>query len=108
MTIRNGTLITTGTTQSGMYVTDLDGPADGYNSVFLFTFSNPGGVRIGDRLCTIAGNAAEFIANSQLNFPSFENGRVDRYRSSRARPFRPATRCSPSGPASTPCPSRTC
>lgn len=77
VTIRNGTLITTGTTQSGMYVTDLDGPPDGYNSVFLFTFSNPGGVRIGDRLCSIAGNAAEFIANSQLNFPSFENGRED-------------------------------
>lgn len=75
--IRNGTLICTGTTQSGLYVTDLDGPPEGYNSVFLFTFSNPGGVRVGDRLCSIAGNAAEFIANSQLNFPSFENGRED-------------------------------
>lgn len=67
-------LVVTGTTQSGLYVTDLSGPASGYNAVFLFTFSNPGGVKPGDRLCSIAGNVAEFIGNSQLNFPSFVNG----------------------------------
>lgn len=71
VTIETGALIVTGTTQSGMYVTDLTGPEGGYNSLYLFTFSNPGDVKRGDRLCSIAGNAAEFIANSQLNFPSF-------------------------------------
>jgi hypothetical protein len=74
----SGRLIVTGTTQSGLYVTDLAGPEGGYNSVFLFTFSNPGGVKPGDRLCTIAGNVAEFIGNSQLNFPSFVNGNPER------------------------------
>lgn len=78
VTIENGTLICTGTTQSGLYVTDLAGGPEGYNSVFLFTFSNPGGVKRGDRLCGIAGNAAEFIANTQLNFPSYQNARADR------------------------------
>lgn len=83
VTIDHGTLIVTGTTQSGMYVTDLAGEPGGYNSVYLFTFSNPGDVRRGDRLCSIAGNAAEFIGNTQLNFPSFvnadtnRNGRID-------------------------------
>jgi hypothetical protein len=76
--IDTGTLICTGTTQSGLYVTDLAGGPEGYNSVFLFTFSNPGGVKRGDRLCSIAGNAAEFIANTQLNFPSYQNARADR------------------------------
>ena len=95
VTIRNGTLICTGTTQSGLYVTDLDGPPDGYNAVFLFTFSNPGGVRVGDRLCSIAGNAAEFIANTQLNFPSFENGRIDRLQVIEGQTLAP---CKPSEP----------
>lgn len=76
--ISTGTLVVTGTTQSGMYVTDLSGPEGGYNSVYLFTFSNPGDVRRGDRLCSISGNAAEFIANTQLNFPSFENADTNR------------------------------
>ncbi len=76
--ISKGTMIVTGTTQSGMYVTDLSGPEGGYNSIYLFTFSNPGDVRRGDRLCSIAGNAAEFIANTQLNFPSFENADFNR------------------------------
>ncbi len=78
VTISTGTLVVTGTTQSGMYVTDLDGPDGGYNSVYLFTFSNPGDVRRGDRLCSIAGNAAEFIGNTQLNFPSFVNADTNR------------------------------
>ncbi len=76
--IDTGTLIVTGTTQSGMYVTDASGPAGGYNSLYLFTFSNPGDVRRGDRLCQIQGNAAEFIANTQLNFPDFVNADFDR------------------------------
>ncbi len=76
--IATGSLVVTGTTQSGMYVTDLEGPEGGYNSVYLFTFSNPGDVRRGDRLCSISGNAAEFIANTQLNFPSFVNADTNR------------------------------
>ncbi|MSP72624.1 MAG: hypothetical protein EXR76_10680 [Myxococcales bacterium] len=71
--VGHGALVCTGITQSGLYVTDMNGPEGGYNSVFLFTFSNPGGVRPGDRLCEIAGNAAEFIGNTQLNFPSYLN-----------------------------------
>ncbi len=78
LTIGTGTLVVTGTTQSGMYVTDLSGEPGGYNSVYLFTFSNPGDVRRGDRLCSISGNAAEFIGNTQLNFPSFENADTNR------------------------------
>jgi len=78
VTIESGTLICTGTTQNGLYVTDLASGPDGYSSVFLYTFSNPGGVKRGDRLCSIAGNAAEFIANTQLNFPSYQNARADR------------------------------
>lgn len=83
VTIDAGRLIVTGTTQSGLYVTDLERAADGYASVFLFTFSSPEGVRRGDRLCSITGNIAEFIGNSQLNFPDFvvadfdRNGRID-------------------------------
>ncbi|MCB9538911.1 MAG: hypothetical protein H6704_21975 [Myxococcales bacterium] len=76
--VETGTLVVTGTTQSGMYVTDLTGGEGGYNSLYLFTFSNPGDVRRGDRLCSIQGNAAEFIANTQLNFPSFVNADFDR------------------------------
>lgn len=77
LNIATGTLVVTGTTQSGLYVTDLTGPEGGYNSVYLFTFSNPQGVRRGDRLCEITGNVAEFIGNTQLNFPSFVNADTD-------------------------------
>ncbi len=80
VTIANGKFIVTGTTQAGLYVTDLDGPAGGHNSVFLFTHSSPGDVRRGDRLCSISGNAAEFIGNTQLNFPSFELADTNRNR----------------------------
>ena len=76
--VETGMLIVTGTTQSGLYVTDMSGPEGGYNSVYLFTFGNPGDVRRGDRLCSIAGNAAEFVGNTQLNFPSFVNADFDR------------------------------
>ncbi len=69
--ITSGKLIVTGTTQSGMYVTDLEGPEGGFNSLFLYTYSNPGGVKAGDRLCDIGGNVAEFVGNTQLNFPDF-------------------------------------
>lgn len=76
--VERGSLIVTGTTQSGLYVTDMSGPESGYNSIYLFTFSNPGDVRRGDRLCRIDGNAAEFIGNSQLNFPSYLNADLRR------------------------------
>ncbi len=72
MTINEGTLIVTGTSQGGLYVSDLDGFEKGYHTLYLYTYSNPGGVKRGDRLCSVSGNVIEFIGNTQLNYPEFE------------------------------------
>jgi hypothetical protein len=62
-------LVVTNVVSTGFYVTDLGD--DSYNSIFIFTYSQPGRVDIGDRVCEVSGGVAEFTGMTQLQFPSW-------------------------------------
>ena len=62
-------LVVTNVVSTGFYITDK-GDTD-YNSIFIFTFSQPGRVAIGDRVCEVSGGIAEFTGMTQLQFPSW-------------------------------------
>lgn len=62
-------LVVTNVTNQGFYVTDLADQS--YNSIFVFNFSFPEDVNIGDRLCELGGGVTEFNAMTQLQFPSW-------------------------------------
>ena len=62
-------LVVTNVVSSGFYITDLGD--DSYNSMFIFTYSQPGRVEIGDRVCEVAGGISEFTGMTQIQFPSW-------------------------------------
>jgi hypothetical protein len=78
--ISAGRMVVTNVSANGFFVTDLDqhqqvldSGAPGYfNSIFVYTFSKPVGIRYGDTLCSISGGVVEYQGNTQLKFPSFE------------------------------------
>lgn len=67
--MRGHDLVVTNVVSTGFYVTDM-GDKD-YNSIFIFTYSQPGRVDIGDRICELSGGIAEFTGMTQLQFPSW-------------------------------------
>ncbi|MCA9523207.1 MAG: hypothetical protein KC609_19660 [Myxococcales bacterium] len=73
-----GKMVVTNIVNGGFYVTDVNDQHendtnDGYfNSIFLFTFSNPDDVFIGDVLCSFSGAVFEFTGTTQIQFPSYE------------------------------------
>lgn len=62
-------IVVTNVVSSGFYITDL-GDED-YNSLFIFTFSQPSRVEVGDRICEVSGGVSEFTGMTQLQFPSW-------------------------------------
>jgi len=65
-------LIVTRYSKDGFYVTDLSGQADGFNSLFVFTFSTPSNLRPCDRVTFLTGTISEFFGFTELNFPSYD------------------------------------
>jgi len=63
-------LIVTAIVNNGMYVSDIDEPL-GSNSIFVFTFSTPFGVKSCDRLLRLSGNVADFFGGTQLGTPGW-------------------------------------
>jgi hypothetical protein len=56
---------------NGFWVTDLlDGPA-AYGSLYVYSFSKPEGISEGDRLVQLTGNNQEYLATTQLSFPTY-------------------------------------
>ncbi|MFH1529493.1 MAG: hypothetical protein ABIK09_02030 [Pseudomonadota bacterium] len=80
VTIARGRMVVTNVSTSGFFVTDLDqhqqvldnGTPGYFNSLFVYTFNKPVGIRYGDTLCSISGGVVEYQGNTQLKFPSFE------------------------------------
>lgn len=80
-------MIVTGITQSGFYVTDLsatklDDPENPtradwqklpgkFNSIFIYTYSAPANLYVGDTLTQLSGGVSEFSGDTQLNFPAW-------------------------------------
>ena len=67
----SGDMMVTRVARDGMYVTDYDDP-DGYNHIFVYNFNTPAGVRVCDRLYSLAGTVVEFYGFTELGFPSWE------------------------------------
>ncbi|HCP46717.1 MAG TPA: hypothetical protein DIU15_11775 [Deltaproteobacteria bacterium] len=65
-------LIVTSITNDGFYVTDQANSPGSYNSLFVFSFSRPEGIEVGDRLKSLAGIVAEFLGFTELQFPTWE------------------------------------
>ena len=63
-------VVVTRIASDGFYVTDIDDPR-GYGSVFAFTFGSPPGLRVCDRLYSLAGTAVDFYGFTELGFPTF-------------------------------------
>ncbi len=72
--ITGGHMVVTNVVANGFYVVDLDDQRPGryYNGIFVFTFSKPRHVRLGDVVCELDGAVTEFVGTTQLAFPSFE------------------------------------
>ena len=78
--IATGRMVVTNVAGTGFFVTDLDqhqqvldnGTPGYFNSIFVYTFNKPAGIRYGDTLCAISGGVVEYQGNTQLKFPSFE------------------------------------
>jgi len=66
-------MIVTAVTNDGMYVTDITETRPGANSVFVFNFNAPYGVRACDRLTRLAGNVSEFFGFTELGTPGWSN-----------------------------------
>ncbi len=64
-------MVVTGITNSGMYVTDIDDFARGFNSIYVFNFSAPYGVRVCDKLARLAGNVSNFYGFTELGTPGW-------------------------------------
>jgi len=58
-------------TNDGMYITDMSDPPGSFNSMFVFSFSRPEGVQVGDRLSKLAGIVSEFLGFTELQFPTW-------------------------------------
>jgi hypothetical protein len=67
--IEEGTLIVTNVVESGFFVTDVEDTE--YNGLFVFNFSFPRGIRVGDKLAWLAGGVAEFQGQTQVTFPDW-------------------------------------
>jgi hypothetical protein len=63
-------VVVTRIASDGFYVTDIDDPR-GYGSIFAFTFGQPPGLRVCDRLYSLAGTAIDFYGFTELGFPTF-------------------------------------
>jgi hypothetical protein len=65
------TVVVTGVTNDGCYVTDTTEPGLSYASIYVYNFSRPE-VEVGDRVVGLSGTADEFFGFTELSFPSWK------------------------------------
>jgi len=70
-------VVVTRVSSNGFFVTDTGDPDGAFNHMFAFNFNTPAGLRVCNRLDLLAGTAAEFFGFTEINFPSYEVGRID-------------------------------
>lgn len=64
-------LVVTTVSNDGFYVTDRTDVPGTYNSLFVFSFSRPDGIEVGDRLSELSGIVSEFLGYTELGFPTW-------------------------------------
>lgn len=74
--VRRGDMIVTGIQPEGFFLTDLteapgNGTAGNFGSLFIFSYSFPEDMQIGDRVESVTGTVQEFTGATQLVFPSW-------------------------------------
>jgi len=68
---RNIRITTVGT--NGFWVADLDDDAGEHRSLYIYTFSKPENeVEVGRRITLLTGNNQEYLATTQISFPTYE------------------------------------
>jgi hypothetical protein len=65
-------LVVTTVTNDGFHVTDRSTEPGTYNSLFVFSFSRPDGILVGDRLSDLSGIVSEFLGYTELGFPTWK------------------------------------
>ena len=79
--IRRGDVMVTGVFAEGFFVQDLSAPPDPahpgtWGGLFVYSFSFPEGLSMGDRVSSIIGTVQEFTGTTQLVFPSWTKAEV--------------------------------
>lgn len=64
-------LVVTAITNDGFYVSDQSDPVGSWNNLFVFSFSRPDGLALGDRLGALSGVVDEFLGFTELGFPTW-------------------------------------
>lgn len=64
-------MVVTRISSDGFYVGDPKDSRGGFNGLFAFNFNSPPGMRVCDRLKTLAGTASEFFGFTQLSYPTW-------------------------------------
>jgi hypothetical protein len=67
----HGKLLVTGLFNEGFFVTDLADTARGFNHLYVYNYSYPEGLVLGDRLDRLVGTSADFSGATQISFPSW-------------------------------------
>jgi hypothetical protein len=67
----HGQLVVTGVFNEGFFVTDLADVGQGYNHLYVYTYSYPEDTVVGDRLDTLAGTTQDFSGCTQISFPNW-------------------------------------
>jgi hypothetical protein len=70
VTIDRGEMVVVRVSVDGLYVTDRE-ETRGYASLFAYNFNTPAGVRVCDRLVSLAGIVGEFYGYTELGYPSW-------------------------------------
>ena len=71
--IEDRQVVVTAVGTSGFWVTDMMDEPGGYNSLFIYSFSAPEPeIQLGRRLTLLTGANQEYLATTQLSFPTYE------------------------------------
>jgi hypothetical protein len=64
-------MVITSVTNDGMFVTDVDDFSRGFNSLYVYNFNAPCGVRWCDKVTRLAGNLSNFYGFTELGTPGW-------------------------------------
>ncbi|RME26556.1 MAG: hypothetical protein D6806_06035 [Deltaproteobacteria bacterium] len=73
----HGQLVVTGIFNEGFFVTDVAGGSD-FDHLYVYTYSYPDELEIGDRLDRLVGSSQDFSGCTQISFPSWRRATDDK------------------------------
>lgn len=67
----HGKLVVTGIYNEGFYVTDVADAGQGFNHLYVYNYSYPEDLALGDRLDRLVGTSQDFSGATQISFPAW-------------------------------------